>query len=107
MTTKSRIDAAKEAMQSQGLILRKASSVKWYEEKSIARSCQELASIGFGLDRWLVGRVIHDYLLVQERETPFKDGIPGQKWWTGFVRRWPSLSERKPQLIEQSLPLQL
>ena len=68
MTTKSRIDAAKEAMQSQGLSLRKASerygvpkSTLYYhlssgmkcgagrptvlteeEEKSIARSCQEL-----------------------------------------------------------------
>ena len=67
------------------------------EEKSIVRSCQELAEIGFGVDRFLVGKVIHDYLIAQARETPFKDGVPGRKWWTGFLHRWPSLSERKPQ----------
>lgn len=67
------------------------------EEKTIVRSCQELAQLGFGIDRHTMGAVVRNYLLAQGRETPFKDGVPGRKWWTGFLRRWPSLSERKPQ----------
>lgn len=50
------------------------------EEKSIVRSCQELAECGFGVDRMIVARVVRDYLQSEDRETPFKDGIPGKKW---------------------------
>ena len=67
------------------------------EEKSIVRSCQYLAEIGFGIDRGLVEVVIYKYLKSEGRESPFKDGMPGKKWWQGFLCRWPSLSERKPQ----------
>ena len=57
------------------------------EEKVIVRTCQELAQFGFGLDRFIVGKVIRDYLLANGRESPFKDGVPGQKWWTGFFSK--------------------
>ena len=74
------------------------------EEKGIVRSCQELSEIGFGVDRHIVGLVIHKYLVSEKRENPFKDGIPGQKWWQGFLRRWPCLSESTSLPVEQ-LPL--
>ena len=32
-----------------------------------------------------------------KRPSPFKDGVPGPDWWRQFLKRWPSLSERKPQ----------
>ena len=67
------------------------------EEKSIVWSCQELAERGFGVDRRIVAKVVRDYLQSEDRETPFKDGVPGKKWWRGFLKRWPSLSERRPQ----------
>ena len=67
------------------------------EEKSIVRSCQELAELGFGVDRCMVTKVIYNYLASQRQDNPFTDGIPGKKWWQGFLRRWPDLSERKPQ----------
>ena len=53
------------------------------EEKSIVRSCQELAQLGHGVDRTTVGRVIHNYLQSHRRDNPFKDTcrIPGKKWW--------------------------
>lgn len=70
------------------------------EEKAIVRSCQELAHNGFPLDRMMVGTVVSAYLEEQGRQNPFKDGVPGRKWWQGFLRRWPSLSERKPQHLQ-------
>ncbi len=72
------------------------------EEKAIVRICQELAQSGFGLERVLVGCVISNYLKTIGRETSFSDGIPGKKWWQGFLTRWPQLSERKPQHFPSS-----
>lgn len=76
------------------------------EEKAIVQSCQELAQLGFAVDRFLVGKVVHDLLLSQKRETPFRDGMPGTKWWQGFLQRWPTLRERNPQQIEPVYLLQ-
>ena len=75
------------------------------EEKAIVRSCQELARCGFGLDRMIVGCVVKTHLEKEKRDNPFKDGIPGKKWWKGFLQRWPCLSERKPQHFPTSRAL--
>ena len=104
---KERVEAAKIAMEAKELSLRVAEerfgvprstihdhvSCKYFrigagrlpiltkeKEKSIVRSCEVLAQSGFGLDRFMVGTVVHDYLESQERVTPFKDGVPGKKW---------------------------
>ena len=37
-----------------------------------------------------------DYLKTITRPHPFK-GCPGYEWWKGFMKRWPTLTERKPQ----------
>ena len=31
------------------------------------------------------------------RPNPFQQDRPGKDWWLGFMRRWPCLTERKPQ----------
>ena len=67
------------------------------EEKAIVRSCQVLAEAGFSLNRFIVGNVIHNYISSRGLKTPFKDGVPGKKWWKGFLSRWPALVERTPQ----------
>ena len=67
------------------------------EEKEIVVTCQILQELGYGLTRGIVTRVVHDYLQDQKRESPFRDSAPGADWWAGFMGRWPSLSERKPQ----------
>eukprot|EP00118_Oscarella_pearsei_P023041 m.271081 g.271081 ORF g.271081 m.271081 type:complete len:259 (+) comp40549_c0_seq5:2584-3360(+) len=69
------------------------------EELGIVRACISLSSIGFGLSRDHVGKLVSRY---QDRPNPFKNGIPGRYWWLGFLQRWNhKLSERKPQHLSK------
>ena len=56
-----------------------------------------LQELGYGLTREIVSDVVRSFLQDAKRVSPFKEGHPGPDWWRGFMRRWPSLSERKPQ----------
>ena len=69
-------------------------------EQEIVLTCQVLAEMGFGLTKQLVERVVMEYIEENGIETPFHDGIPGKDWWSGFKKRWPSLTERKPPTLE-------
>lgn len=71
------------------------------EEKEIVVTCQVLQELGYGLSREMVGEVISSFIADQKRQSPFKDGVPGKDWWRGFLKRWPSLSERKPQHLSK------
>ena len=53
--------------------------------------------MGFGINRELVEAVLFDYIKDKNISNPFKEGVPGRDWWQSFMRRWPILSERKPQ----------
>ena len=44
--------------------------------------------------------VIHDYLSTTKRENPFKGGVPGEGWWSGFMKRHPKIARRKPQQLQ-------
>ena len=67
------------------------------EEREIGMTCVSLAEIGFGITRALVEVVIFDYLKDNGIENPLHGGVPGRDWWQRFKRRWPIVSERKPQ----------
>lgn len=67
------------------------------EEKEIVTICEVLQQFGFPLTKDIVGIIVRDYLKDCERPNPFKDSIPQYDWWRGFFRRWPELSERKPE----------
>ena len=64
-------------------------------------TCQVLQELGYGLTRAMVGDVISNYLTDLKRPSPFKDGISGKDWWKHFLKRWPGLSERKPQHLSK------
>ena len=76
--------------------------LQYHDEQEIVLSCQVLAEMGFGVTRKLVGVVVTDYVRENEISTPFTDGIPGKDWWQRFLKRWPTLSERKPQHLSMS-----
>ena len=41
-----------------------------------------------------------EYLRKASRPHPFKEKL-GYDWWGGFLKRWPQLSERKPQHLSR------
>lgn len=67
------------------------------EEKDVVRCCEVLGRFGVCANRDVVGKVIKDYLAALDRPNPFRLGCPGKKWWSNFLKRWPELSERKPE----------
>ena len=71
------------------------------EEREIAVTCMVLGDMGFGLTKALVDVVVHRYLLERGIANPFTNGIPGRDWWQRFLKRWPCLSERKPQHLSK------
>ena len=46
----------------------------------------------------MVENVIMEYLHDKRHPNPFLQDRPGKDWW--FTRRWPSLTERKPQHLQ-------
>ena len=71
------------------------------DEQEIVVTCQILAEMGFGLTRQIVERVVRDYVQENGITTPFPDDIPGKDWWHRFKKRWPCLTERKPQHLSK------
>ena len=72
------------------------------EEREVALTCLALADMGFGLTRGLVEMVLMEYLKDNSIPNPFTGGVPGKDWWQRFLKRWPSLAERKPQHLSRS-----
>ena len=70
------------------------------EEAEIAETCIVFAEWGFGIGRREVESVIQDFLRVSKRKNPFKDGVPGEGWWSGFLKRHPKITKRKPQQLQ-------
>ena len=58
--------------------------------------------MGFPLSKAYVEVVVRDYLKNINRSSSFgPGGIPGQSWWEGFLRRWPTLVKRKSQHLSR------
>ena len=72
------------------------------EEKEIVLACQTLQQFGFPMTRDIVGKIVHDYLISTQRQHQFHNGVPGTDWWSGFLKRWPTLSQRKPEHLPRN-----
>ena len=70
-------------------------------EREIVLGCTTLAEMGYGLTRELVEQIVYQYLKDNEIPNPFVGGMPGRDWWERFRKRWPCLSERKPQNLSR------
>ena len=73
-------------------------------EKEIVLACTTLAGMGYGLTRELVEQIVYEYLKDNEIPNPFVGSVPGRDWWERFRKRWPCLSERKPQSKQKEGP---
>lgn len=70
-------------------------------EREIVLACTTLAEMGYGVTRDLVEHIVSQYLLDNDIPNPFVGGAPGRDWWERFRKRWPCLSERKPQNLSR------
>ena len=70
------------------------------EEEEIAMTCDLFAGWGFGISKAEVVNVVSEFFVVNKRPNPFKNNKPGPDWWSGFMRRHPSLAKRKPQPLQ-------
>ncbi|XP_039301313.1 uncharacterized protein LOC120356457 [Nilaparvata lugens] len=46
--------------------------------------------------------IVAEFVKANNLETPFKDGRPGKDWYYGFLHCHPSLSVKKPELLQSS-----
>ena len=72
------------------------------DEQEIVLTCQLLVEMGFGITRRLVETIVNNYIRENNIPTPFHDGTPGKDWWQYFMKRWPSLTQSKPQHLSKS-----
>ena len=56
---------------------------------------------GFGLEQQEVESVVQEFLKVTNRKNPFNGGVP-EGWWSGFLKRHPRISKRKPQHLQMA-----
>ena len=70
------------------------------EEDEIVETCQVFAEWGFGLQKDDIKLVVAQFCKVSKRKNPFKNAIPGDDWWAGFLRRHSVLVKRKPQQLQ-------
>ena len=74
-------------------------------EKEIATTCIVLQEFGFPVTKDLVASIIRDLLQESGAVNPFTDSVPGCDWWDRFLKRWPVLSQRKPQHLPRNRAL--
>lgn len=72
------------------------------EEKELVTSCLVMQELGFPLTKYHVSLAVMEYLKDGERDSHFRDGIPGRDWWVGFFRRHPELVQRKPEHLPRN-----
>ncbi|KAJ8951729.1 hypothetical protein NQ318_012580 [Aromia moschata] len=72
------------------------------EEQLIVHALSKLADWGFGLDRRQLQCCVQDYLKRIDRKNPFKNGLPGKDWLSGFEKRW---KEQLSRRVAQNLPM--
>ena len=67
----------------------------------IVATCQAFRDLGYGLTSEMLTKVVTDYLRSIGRPNPFRLAIPGPDWLSSFLKRWPSMSERKPEHLSK------
>lgn len=68
-------------------------------EEKLANCLRLMERYGFGLSRKEVLEMVGEYVQQNNISTSFKNGIPGQAWFSAFKERH-NLSIKKPQAIE-------
>ena len=70
------------------------------EENEIVETCLLFAEWGFGLCRSDINGIIQSFLKFGKKPNPFRDGVPGEGWWSAFMKCHPNLANRRPQHLQ-------
>ena len=70
------------------------------QEQEIVDIYLLFAQWGFGLGRQEVTAILENYFKVTKKQNPFRNGAPGEGWWTAFIRQHPQLTKCKPQNLQ-------
>lgn len=71
-------------------------------EQKIVEWIIQIAKCGFPIKKEELILTVQKIVLETKVETPFKNGKPGQKWYTSFRRRHPEISDRFAESIDKS-----
>ena len=72
------------------------------EEQLLITWIHANAKKGFPMKRRTLMDTVSDIILEDQRPTPFKNGIPGKKWFKCFLKRHPEISEREAESINSA-----
>lgn len=70
------------------------------EEQIIVEYAIEMSRIGYGKTREQILEMVKKIIDKDGRPNPFKDNMPGKKWWQLFMKRHPELATRIPEPLQ-------
>ena len=70
-------------------------------ENHIVTCLKARAKVGYPCDKQELLNVVGEYVKENQLKTRFRDGIPGEDWYRAFMKRHPSLSLKKPELLQK------
>ena len=72
------------------------------EEDKIVEYIMHMSRIGYGRTKEHVTNIVKEILEKEGRPNPFKNNVPGKKWWSLFLKRHPNISLRTPEHLPLS-----
>lgn len=76
-------------------------------ERKLVAWILEMADKGLGVSKAEVGMKVREMVDTSGANHPFREGVPGRKWWNLFLARWPQLAERKAQTLDKGRAMAL